>query len=152
MSPHCCGTSFFSSFERLDDTAFWISRARSACASPSHLAPANPLFVTVFCSTILVSSTANLVPSTCNQKSGGSCSCSRLSFPFGASEPPFRHGLLLDYTGFLDSEFSPVNMQPKIRGIVFLFPLNLNVLVTTPFEVLHERIDRDTFMVNFISL
>jgi hypothetical protein len=59
---------------------------------------------------------------------------------------------LLDYTGFLDSEFSPVDMQPKIRGIVLLFSPNLNVLVTTPFEVLDERVDGDAFMVNFMSL
>jgi hypothetical protein len=73
-----------------------------------------------------------------------------LSFPFGAREPFFRHAFLLDYAGFLNGEFNPVDMQPKIRRIV-LFPLNLNVLVAAPFQVLDERIDRNTLVVNFIS-
>jgi hypothetical protein len=75
-----------------------------------------------------------------------------LPFPFGAREPFFRHVFLLDYAGFLDGEFSPVDMQPKIRGVVFPFPLNPNVFVAAPFEVPDERIDRNTFVVNSISL
>jgi hypothetical protein len=45
-----------------------------------------------------------------------------LSFPFRAGEPPFRHGFLLDYTGFLDSEFGPVDMHPKNQGDRVLVP------------------------------
>jgi hypothetical protein len=86
-----------------------------------------------------------------------------IPFPFSTQktvDTPFvpRGGVAFDsgflgYAGFLNSEYLPVDGQPKIRRI--LSPRNLltpdDLITATLCEIIFKRINRDTFVVNSIT-